>query len=248
MTTRSGASYKRTEPSEETMSDTEEGADTAPQDSAGVADLIRLLLEDRRRREDELAAERAQRAEETRKHETQMKEQLDMIRSLVECTRTGSEPSGDSRRVEEHGSVRDKLVLTKLSEEDDIEAYLTTVERMMTMYNVEEGRWAIKLAPQLMGRAQEAYAAMNTDTVRDYKEVKKAILRRYEISEETYCQQFQSSRKKEGEAYVELATKLKNWATKWLAGCESVPAVIEKLVVEQLLDTLPTDLWIWLCE
>ena len=68
MTTRSGASYKRTEPSEETMSDTEEGADTAPRESAGVADLVRLLLEDRRRREDELASERAQRAEEARKH------------------------------------------------------------------------------------------------------------------------------------------------------------------------------------
>ncbi len=27
-----------------------------------------------------------------------------------------------------------------------------------------------------------------------------------------------------------------------------MPAVIEKLVVEQLLDTLPTDLRIWLCE
>ncbi len=151
MPTRSGASYKRTEPLEETMSDTEEGADTAPRESAGVADLVRLLLEDRRKREDELAAERAQPAEETRKHETQMKEQLDMIRSLVECTRTGSGSSGDSRRVEKHGSVRDKLVLTKLSEEDDIEAYLTTFERMMTMYSVEEGRWAIKLAPQLTG-------------------------------------------------------------------------------------------------
>ena len=58
MTTRSGVSYKRTEPSEETMSDTEEGADTAPQDSAGVADLVHLLLEDRRKREDELAVER----------------------------------------------------------------------------------------------------------------------------------------------------------------------------------------------
>lgn len=221
-----------------------EGEEPASPESAGMSDLVRLLLEDRRKQKDELAVERAERAEESRQHAAQMREQLDMIRSLVER----SSSPGDSRPTEGHGAPRDKLVLTKLSDKDDIEAYLTTFERMMTVYGVEERRWAIKLAPQLTGRAQEAYAAMSSAAAGDYKQVKKAILRCYDISEETYRQRFRSMRKKDGEAYVELATRLKNLATKWLVGCDTVTAVIEKLVVEQLLDTLPGDLRIWLCE
>ena len=118
----------------------------------------------------------------------------------------------------------------------------------MTVYDVEEERWAIKLAPQLTGRAQQAYAAMSTETAGNYKEVKKAILCCYDIGEETYQQRFGSVRKEESEAYVELVTRLQKLAKRWLAGCDSVAAVIEKLVVEQLLDILPAELQIWLCE
>ena len=51
----------------------------------------------------------------------------------------------------------------------------------MTSYEIPESRWAIKLAPQLSGRAQDDYAVMSMATATDYKEVKKAILRRYDI-------------------------------------------------------------------
>ena len=44
-----------------------------------------------------------------------------------------------------------------------------------------------KLAPQLTGKAQQAYASMGAEEAGDYKQVKEAILRRY-ISQETYCQ------------------------------------------------------------
>ena len=50
--------------------------------------------------------------------------------------------------------------LTRLSDNDDIEAYLTTLERMMEAYEVERARWSFKLAPQLTGKAQQAYAAL----------------------------------------------------------------------------------------
>ena len=172
MTTRSGATYRRTKPEEETMSNPREGDER--QGDAGVSDLLRLQLEDRRRRDeelaaererreeetrrrdDELAAERARREEEVRQHATRMKEQMDMMRSLVETSRTTGVPSGEGRTVEGHGLVRDKLVLTKLTDAEDIEAFLTTFERLMTVYGLAEDRWAIKLAPQLTGRALEA--------------------------------------------------------------------------------------------
>ncbi len=74
---------------------------------------------------------------------------------------TGLHAQGESaeRRAEKDRDVK----LTKLAETDDIEAYLTTFERMMTSYEIPADRWVHKLAPHLTGQAQKAYAAMPTD-------------------------------------------------------------------------------------
>ena len=37
----------------------------------------------------------------------------------------------------------------KLTEQDDIEAYFTTFERMMRAFSIEEGQWIYRFAPQL---------------------------------------------------------------------------------------------------
>ena len=174
-----------------------------------------------------------------------MQEQLAMIRSLVESSR----PAPSEPRVGEgRSTVQDKLVLSKFNEGEDVEAYLTTFERLMTVYGIDEERWAIKLASQLSGRAQQAYAALSADVAGDYKRVKKAILRRCDISEETYRQRFRATRRKENEAYSELATRLQDLAGKWLADCDSVQTIMDKLVMEQMLDVMPANLRIWLCE
>lgn len=104
-----------------------------------------------------------------------------------------------------HRTPWDKLMLTKFAEGEDVEAYLTAFNRVMTVYSVNRSHWAIKLAPQLSRCALQAYAALSADRANDYQKVKKAILRRYDIGEETYRQMFQTARK-ENEAYVELAT------------------------------------------
>ena len=46
------------------------------------------------------------------------------------------------------------LKLTKLTEQDDLEAFLTTFERRMVVFGIKKRRWAFKLAPQLMAKAQ----------------------------------------------------------------------------------------------
>ena len=217
--------------------------------TAGLSDLVRMLLEDQRRRDEELAEERQRRETEARRHQTEMQEQMEMIKRLVESARPLAAETRTSTTAEDgHRTPRDKLVLTKFEEGEDVEAYLTAFERVMTVYSIDRTRWAIKLAPQLSGRALQAYAALSADRASDYQEVKKAILRRYDIGEETYRQRFRTARKKESEAYVELATRLLDLAKKWLTDCSTAEAVVEKVVLEQLLDITPLDLRVWLCE
>ena len=143
-----------------------------------------------------------------------MQEQLEMMRNLVE--RSVNQESDMTAAVS-----KEKIVLTKLGENEDIEAYLTTFERLMTVYEVVQEWWAVKLAPQLTRQAQQAYAAMVTADAGIYSEVKKAILRCYDISKETYRQCFRAANKKEGEAYIELATRLADLFKKWTVNCNT---------------------------
>ena len=60
------------------------------------------------------------------------------------------EPSGeDSARVRD-AEVGPKL--TKLGESDDVEAYLTTIERMMAAYRVDRSQSVYRLASHLTGK------------------------------------------------------------------------------------------------
>ena len=57
-------------------------------------------------------------------------------------------------------------------------------------YEVQKERWAFKLASNLVGKAQMAYASMNAADASSYDKLKEAILQRYDISEESYRQRF----------------------------------------------------------
>ena len=135
-----------------------------------------------------------------------------------------------------------------MTEDDDIEAYLTTFERLMQAYEVSKDRWSFKLAPQLVGKAQQAYAAMLPDDAKDYTKLKEAVLRRYDITEESYRQRFRSLVPKSGETNCEVEARLTDLANKWLKDCTTATAVIDQVILEQLLNTLPQEVRVWVRE
>ena len=98
------------------------------------------------------------------------------------------------------------------------------------------------------GNAQRAYAALKAKDTKKCPEVKAAILRRYNITEETYRQRFRSDKRKDSESFMELVIRLQDLFQKWTAGCKTVEEVSEKMVIEQLLNTMPSDLRIWIKE
>ena len=147
------------------------------------------------------------------------------------------------RRVGRELRERD-IQLVRLTENDKIETYLTTLERVMEAYEVDKARWAFKLAPYLSGRAQQAYASLTAEEAAEYKTLKDAILRRYDITEETYRQKFRGMKKGVDESYKELASKLVDTARKRLQECNSAEDVMDVVAREQLLSSMPTTLQI----
>ena len=176
-----------------------------------------------------------------------MERQMGLLQRMLE--RGAEREAGSEQRPGERaGEAAEQIKLTRLSEADDVEAYLTTFERMMRLGHVDEDLWTLRLAPQMTGKVQQAYAALNVADAIQYGTVKEAILRRYNVSEETYRQRFRNERRKTSETYGELVARLHDLASKWTAECSTVEEVVEKLVVEQLATTMPTDLRIWLAQ
>ena len=215
MTTRSGQRFKATMQEE----DQPAAGRFAAEQPAGMTEMLQMLIEDRRRRDEE----------------------VQLLRQMVEQSM--------SRRERPDIAPTDKNVkLTKLGENDDIESFLTTFERMMIAYETPKERWAFKLAPQLTGKAQQAFAAMELGLSAQYDEVKAAILRRYGINEEAYRQRFRTASRKDDETNRELAVRLGDTARKWSKRCSTTEELMELIVVEQLLETLPSHVRIWVRE
>ena len=145
MTTRSGAMYKsETEGGRVKGAADEDAARTGATDAeaAPLTDLVRMLMEDRRRRDKELADEQRQRELEASRHEEVMREQMDIIRRLVETLGARSDARAGEGGVRT-SSGRGQVVLTKFVEGDDVEAYLTTFERLMTVHRVDRTLWVV---------------------------------------------------------------------------------------------------------
>ena len=110
--------------------------------------------------------------------------------------------------------------------------------------------WILNLAPLLTGKAQSAYASMDMERAREYKLVKEAILKRYDINEEIYRQRFRSTRKKAEETYSGFGARLGDLFNKWTSAEkeERTKEICEMIVMEKLIDSMPVDLKIWLKE
>ena len=261
MTTRSRTTYKP-------MENQDTHAEDAPAERQGTTggtlpeltslmEMVRVMIVDRERREQEIAEERQHRNREDRDRRERERE---------EERRSSDQHRGESeRRIEdlhrqmerlqlmlnEHSvaaatargrTTTEPIKLTKLTEGDDIESYLTTFERVMATNEVNGEHWSFHLAPNLTGKVKQAYSAIPPDDAKTYNTIKEAILRRYDINEETYRQRFRKLRPTEGEPPQEVITRLKDLATQWGRKSRTQDALLDLIVMEQFLAILPEDI------
>ena len=220
--------------------------------------MMAQLLEDRRRREEEItsererweaeiAAERERREEDRQQREREVKLQMDAMQAHMERLMKVVEDSKTTPAAKSVGELSGAK-LVPLSEKDDIEAYLVTFERIMEAHKVEKGRWAHYWAPQLTGRAQLAFAALPTTESGKYESIKAAILQQYDINEEAYRRRFRTAVRAAGETNREYAVKLMDLQKKWLKEYTTVEGILEAVGLEQFLNSLPMEKRVWVHE
>ena len=65
---------------------------------------------------------------------------------------------------------------------DNMDSYLARFERFATIYKWNKQDWAILLSALLTGRALEVYARLSEDDATDYRKIKAALLKRYNLT------------------------------------------------------------------
>ena len=147
--------------------------------------------------------------------------------------------------------AKPKVNLPKFSEGDDIEVFLKSYEKLAESYQWKHCEWAIRLVPQLSGKAFEAYSRMSVTESNDYNLVKRAILERYGLNALAYRDKFQYAKQDKSETFKEYAIRVESYLKHWVTAenvCNNYERLYDLFMREQLMFTASADLQIWLRE
>jgi hypothetical protein len=141
--------------------------------------------------------------------------------------------------------------MAPFDEKDDMDSYLFRFERYAELQNWPEDQWAIYLSALLRGRALDVYARLTADDSKDYKVLKEALLRRYQMTEEGYKRRFYSAKADIGESPPQFITRLSKYLDRWIELAniqETYEAVCGLFIREQYLATCGKELELFLRE
>uniref|UniRef100_A0A8D0GQA2 SCAN box domain-containing protein n=1 Tax=Sphenodon punctatus TaxID=8508 RepID=A0A8D0GQA2_SPHPU len=138
------------------------------------------------------------------------------------------------------------LQLPKLTQRDDIKAYLASFEQVADAYKWLRSEWVTRLKPALSGEAQKAYSSLDARDREDYGRVKAAILRGYNISTERQRQHFRQFCYQDAERPQEVCRRLQELCCHWLKPeSRTKEQILELLILEQFLTILPQEMQSW---
>ena len=139
-----------------------------------------------------------------------------------------------------------------IDEKDELDSYLLHFERYAENASWEKDTWAIKLSALLTGRAMEVYTRMSDADASDYDKLKKALLTRYNYTEDGYRKRFREATPETEETPDQFVIRLKNYLAKWLELSGSSPqnfdALVDLIVKEQFINACSEDLAMYLLE
>ncbi|XP_069507570.1 uncharacterized protein [Ambystoma mexicanum] len=137
-------------------------------------------------------------------------------------------------------------ILQKYQNGDDPSFFFVNFERIARAAQWPQKRWAFFLAPLLTGVMQGAYQAANPTGDTPYAELKKTILERLGMDEESYRIKYRETRLKPGESPRQLFYRIQDLAEKWLQpSTATVGQIRDKIMLEQFVEALPSPIQRW---
>lgn len=161
-----------------------------------------------------------------------------------------------AQRKPDDGEIREqkhevKYLLPKYVEGEDIDVFLRSFERLANLHKWPKPERAMRLVPQLTGKTLDSYARLGEGESNDYDVIKKAILKRYNLTASTYKDKFRTCKQYPNETFREFYTRSLNHFEHW---CQmdrvndNFQTLVDMVLREQLINSSSKDLQVWLKE
>lgn len=140
--------------------------------------------------------------------------------------------------------------LVPMFQEKEVDKYFLHFEKVANNLKWPKELWTTLLQSVLIGKAQEAYSSLSLEQSSNYEEVKKAILRAYQLVPEAYRQKFRNYKKLEHQTYLEFARQKENLFDRWCSSQEvkDFANLREMILLEEFKSCLHSDLRTYLDE
>ncbi|XP_025084054.1 uncharacterized protein LOC112558046 [Pomacea canaliculata] len=129
---------------------------------------------------------------------------------------------------------------------DQIERFLTQFEKLARASRVPCDSWAIQLSGLLRDSAKQVYHQLSDESADDYEVLKAALLRRFQVTAETYRLRFRQAKKEQGETHDQFHHRVLHNLDKWLSMANVDPSdhksVREELAKEVVMGSYRPDL------
>ena len=136
-------------------------------------------------------------------------------------------------------------------QEKEVDKYFVHFEKIANSLEWPQEVWTLLLQSVLTGKAREIYSALSVEKSAQYKEVRQAILKAYELVPEAYRQKFRNCVKQESQTYVEFAREKEALFDCWCAA-KQVENDFNKLrqliLIEEFKKCLQSDVKMYLDE
>ncbi|CAM4568893.1 unnamed protein product [Caretta caretta] len=134
---------------------------------------------------------------------------------------------------------------------EDIEEFLSTSERLCSLYQIPDGQRMPVLLTRQTGKAREVLNELGEQEALDYEQFKDSVLRRFKVTPDSYRVKFRKFKMSYVCTFVECAHKLMGFVKKWVVGAKahgSFEKLLELITLEQLLDIMPDHVRAAMCD
>jgi hypothetical protein len=217
-----------------------------------VKERDKLEREERNRvREEAKEKDRVEREKREKEEEHQrFLEKAEKEMEMLKLKKSVDDRGQGNTRQEQPPIHRPKL--PKFEEDkDDLDAYLERFERFAKVQKWKKEEWAVCLSPLLTGKGLQVFTGMPVNDVNDYDKLKRALLKRYQLTEEGFRKRFREETPDRGETVYQFISRIRRYLQRWveLSGIEKTfDALQDLLIKEQYLRTCSRDLDIFLRE
>ncbi|XP_070180343.1 uncharacterized protein [Littorina saxatilis] len=209
-----------------------------------VVERERLAVERERLDRDDRAIARRENAEIELERERSKQKEFELERARLETRGTASS------QPQLAFSFKPKLPAFN-EDVDDIDAYLFRYEVHAKSCNWPADIWVIHLSSLLTGKALIVYHSLAIEQELSYPDLKEALLKRFQCSEEGFREKFRSCKPEMDETFPAFLARMQHYLLRWveLKGTDkSYSGLTDLLLQEQLLQSCNKDVATFLRE